>query len=151
MSSQRVSSQAQRPDLKNQRERLEKFCAASGLAVDEWIEEGGGGLNFKRAKFSNLIGALEAGHMERVVLAHKDRLARFGFELLARLARRQGCDLRVMNSETLSPERELVEDLMAITQCFSARISGLRTYRQSLKKARQTDAQSAPHPLESDG
>jgi putative resolvase len=59
------------------------------------------------------------------------------------LREKQGWSLLVMNSETLSPEREMVEDLMAITHCFSARLYGLRNYRKSLKKALETDAQGA--------
>ncbi|MCL0093138.1 MerR family transcriptional regulator, partial [Dehalococcoidia bacterium] len=51
----RVSSKAQRSDLSNQRKMLEEFCAASGLVVEEWIEEIGGGLNFNRPRFTYLI------------------------------------------------------------------------------------------------
>jgi putative resolvase len=54
----RVSSVAQRPDLKNQRQTLEDFCASRGLAGVEYIEEIGGGLNFKRRKFNQLMDAV---------------------------------------------------------------------------------------------
>lgn len=139
----RVSSQAQKPDLKNQRARLEDFCSAKGLVIDEWIEEIGGGLNFKRPKFLRLIDDLNAGRLGCLVIAHKDRLARFGFDLLKHLARKGDCELIVMNQESLSPEREMVEDLMSITHCFSARLYGLRNYKKSLKEALKEDAKSA--------
>jgi Predicted site-specific integrase-resolvase len=113
----RVSSQAQKPDLKNQKARLEEFCSARGLAIDERIEEIGGGLNFKRPKLLKLFDRIIGGEVKCLVVAHKDRLARFGFDFLA-----HHCELVVMNTESLSPEREMVEDLMAITQCFSARL-----------------------------
>jgi len=135
----RVSSQAQKPDLKNQRAILEQFCAAKGIAVDEWIEEIGGGLNFKRPKFQAIVSEITTGQIEKLVIAHKDRLARFGFDLLAYLAQENGCEMIVLNTESLSPEQELVQDLMTITNCFSARLYGLRHYRQALKKAVEDD------------
>lgn len=135
----RVSSQAQRPDLSNQRNMLEEFCAASGLAVEEWIEEIGGGLNFNRPKFTHLIDAIVAGNVETLVIAHKDRLCRFGFELVEHLCKIHGCDLLVMNMESLSPEQEMIQDMLAIVHCFSARLYGLRNYRKALKKALEND------------
>lgn len=138
----RVSSQAQKPDLKNQRLRLEEFCIAKGLAVDEWIEEIGGGMNFKRAKFLRLFDRIIAGEIACLVIAHKDRLARFGFELLKHLCESHDCKLLVMNTESLSPEREMVEDLMAVTHCFSSRLYGLRHYKKALKDALKDDQSS---------
>jgi len=131
----RVSSVAQKPDLANQRRTLEQFCAARGMVVDEWIEEIGGGLNFKRKRFLKLIDRIVGGEVSTLVLAHEDRLARFGFDLMEHLCERVGCELVVMNTESLSPEREMVEDLMTIVHCFSSRLYGLRNYRKSLKKA----------------
>jgi putative resolvase len=131
----RVSSVAQKPDLENQRKHLSEFCQASGLLVDEWISEIGGGLNFKRKQFLRLVDAIIAGEVAVVLIAHKDRLARFGFHLLEHLCDTHDCRLLVMNTEELSPEQELVQDLMAITHCFSSRLYGLRNYRRALEKA----------------
>ena len=131
----RVSSQAQRPDLKNQRRVVEDFCVARGLANVEFIEEIGGGLNFKRPLFLRLVDRIIAGEVSQLILAHKDRLARFGFELLAYLCRKHQCELLVIDNQQLSPEVEMVNDLMAITHCFSSRLYGLRSYKAALKKA----------------
>ena len=131
----RVSSQAQKPDLKNQRRTVEEFCAAKGLANVEFIEEIGGGLNFKRKRFLALVDGVIAGNVSCVVLAHKDRLARFGFELLQHLCKEHDCELLVINSEKLSPEQEMVQDLMTIVHCFSSRLYGLRNYKKALKEA----------------
>ena len=131
----RVSSQAQKPDLANQRTVLEQFCAAHGLAVTQWVSEIGGGLNFKRPKFLALIDRMVTNQVGMIVIAHKDRLMRFGFDLFAHLCRRHQCELVVMNTETLSPEQEMVQDLMTITHCFSARLYGLRHYRKALARA----------------
>jgi putative resolvase len=138
----RVSSQAQKPDLANQRRVLEAFCTQRNIEVDEWMMEVGGGLNFKRKQFLSLVDAILEGQVERVILAHQDRLARFGYQLLVHLCETHQCELLVMNTEELSPEQELVQDLITITHCFSSRLYGLRTYRKALKKA-IADDQSA--------
>ena len=131
----RVSSQSQRPDLKNQRRVVEDFCVAKGLANVEFIEEIGGGLNFKRPLFLNLIDSIVASEVSHLIVAHKDRLARFGFELLSHLCKSHGCQLLVIDSEQLSPEVEMTQDLMTIVHCFSSRLYGLRNYKKSLKAA----------------
>jgi len=138
----RVSSQAQKPDLVNQQKVLEEFCKQRKIEVDEWIMEVGGGLNFKRKRFLSLVDAILEGQVERVVLAHQDRLARFGYHVLVHLCQSHQCELLVMNTEELSPEQELVQDLITITHCFSSRLYGLRNYRKALKKA-IADDQSA--------
>jgi len=137
----RVSSTAQRPDLLNQRRTLEQFCVARGRVVDEWIEEIGGGLNFKRKGFLSVIDRIVIGEIGALVIAHKDRLARFGFPLIEHLCEQAHCELVILNTESLSPEREMVEDLMTIVQGFSSRLYGLRNYRKSLKKALENDPQ----------
>src|SRR6266513_3109308 len=131
----RVSSQAQRPDLKNQRRIVGEFAIAKGMANLEFIEEIGGGLNFKRPKFTALVDSVVADEVAMLVVAHKDRLARFGFELLPHLCRKHGSELLVLNTEKVSPQQEMVQDLMAITDCFSSRLYGLRNYRRALKEA----------------
>lgn len=135
----RVSSAGQKADLHNQRQMLEQFCAGRGVAVDEWIEEVGGGLNFKRKRFLEIMDRIIAGDIETLVIAHKDRLARFGYGLIEHLCEVANCQVIVMNTETLSPAREMVEDLMTVVHCFSSRLYGLRNYRKALKQALQDD------------
>lgn len=143
----RVSSQAQKPDLMNQQAVLRDYCDQQGIMVDEWMSEIGGGLNFERKQFVKLVDAIVEGSIERLVIAHQDRLARFGYKLLAHLCQTHKTQLVVMNTETLSPEQELVQDLITITHCFSSRLYGLRNYRTALKKAIKDD-QSAQGPAQ---
>ena len=75
----------------------------------------GGGLNFKRKAFLALVDAILDGQIERVVLVRQDRLALFGYQLLVHLCQSHQCELLVMNTEELSPEQELVQDLITIT------------------------------------
>ncbi len=146
----RVSSQAQRPDLDNQRAALEQFCAARGIAADDWIAEIGGGLNFKRPKFLKLIDAIVAGQVAMLIIAHTDRLARFGYDLLTHICATHQCELLVLNQETLSPEQEMVQDLMTIIHCFSSRLYELRKYRKSLKEALEPYGTSTQDTSQSD-
>ncbi len=122
----RVSSRSQLPDLKSQVESMRSFCLGGGIAVDEWLEEIGGGMNFKRKVFLNLFDRIERGEIAKLIIAHKDRLVRFGFDFFEIFAQKQGCEIIVANQEQLSPQQEMVEDLMAIVHCFSSRLYGLR-------------------------
>lgn len=124
----RVSSPKQKQELKNQQLAMEQFCLARGLQVDEYLLEIGGGMNFKRRQFLSLvIDALE-GDVSTIVVAHKDRLCRFAFDLVETLVSRSGTKILVANQPNLSPHQELVEDLLAIVHCFSCRLYGSRTY-----------------------
>ena len=82
--------------------------------------------------------------------AHQDRLARFGFALLKHMCETHQTDLEVMNTERLSPEQELVQDLMSIVQCFSSRLYGLRHNSKALEKVLRDEIraqdQDEPHP-----
>ena len=108
---------------------------ARGLANVEFIEEIGGGLNFKRKKFLTLMEEMGRREIKMLILAHRDRLTRFGFEWFEHYAKAQGCEVLVLNQERLSPEQEMVQDLMTIVHCFSSRLYGLRNYRKKLDEA----------------
>ena len=81
------------------------------------------------------MDAMEAGTVGTLIIAHKDRLTRFGYEGLERFCQRHACDIAVLNQEHWSPEEDLVQDLLTITQVFSARLYGLRHYRKKLQEA----------------
>lgn len=129
----RVSSPGQKDDLASQVAAMETFCLGAGIPVDEWISEVGGGMNLRRKKFLALMDRIEGGEIARIVVAHKDRLARFGFDFIEHVATRHGCEIVIANAESLSPRQELVEDLLAIVHTFSCRLYGLRRYEKTLK------------------
>ena len=130
----RVSSHGQKDDLQSQVEAMEQFCLAQGIVVDEWIQEISGGMNFKRKKFLFLVSRMSSGEVSKLLVAHKDRLMRFGFDLFEHIARENGCELVVVNQESLSSQQEMVEDLLAIVHTFSCRLYGLRKYKKKLKE-----------------
>ena len=130
----RVSSSGQKDDLQSQIQAMEQFCLSSGTPVDEWVQEIGGGMNFKRKKFLSIMSRLQSGEISKILIAHKDRLVRFGFDFFDFMAKENGCKIVVVNQESLSPQQEMVEDLMAIIHTFSCRLYGLRKYKKEIKK-----------------
>jgi putative resolvase len=131
----RVSGVAQKPDLVNQVNALERYCTEQALVVDEWMQDIGSGLNYKRKQFIHLFELVEQGRVKTILTAHRDRLVRFGFEWFEAFCERHGTQIIKLNNEKLSPEREMVEDLIVVVTVFSARFHGLRSYKRTLEKA----------------
>jgi putative resolvase len=131
----RVSTQGQKPDLQNQVAALRAYCQAQQIQVDEWVEEIGSGLNYQRKEFNRIMEEIELGWVQQLIVAHKDRLVRFGFEWFAAFCERHGTQLVIVNGNTLSPEQELVQDLLSIVHIFSARLYGLRSYKKVIRDA----------------
>ena len=131
----RVSGVTQKPDLANQINALEVYCKQHSIEVDEWMSDIGSGLNYKRKQFNRLMEMIELGQVRRLIIAHRDRLVRFGYDYFEAFCERHHTEIVVINGESLSPEQELVRDLIAIVTVFSARLHGLRSYRKALKDA----------------
>ena len=126
----RVSSPSQKDDLENQVEYLSNFANGRGY-VFEVVKEVGGSMNMNRPKFMKIVNGIIDGSVGTLIIAHKDRLARFGFDLVQNLADSYGCEIIVTNTENLSPQQEMVEDLMAIVHTYSCRLYGLRRYKKA--------------------
>lgn len=130
----RVSSPKQKQDLIRQREAMEQFCLARGYVIDEVIEEIGGGLNYTRPQFLRLMQLIENREVKILVIAFKDRLCRFGFEYFEHFLKSHDGQLVVANAQTLSPQQELIEDLLAVVHSFSCRLYGLRKYKKEINQ-----------------
>ena len=78
---------------------------------------------------------VELGQVRRLVIAHKDRLVRFGYGYFEAFCERHNTEIMVMNGEAMSPEQELVQDLIAIITVFASRLHGLRAYKKAIKDA----------------
>ena len=135
----RVSTHSQRDELGRQTEFL-----LSRFPEAEILSDIGSGLNFRRRKFLSLLDRILNGDVQRLVVAHPDRLVRFGFELVKWLCERTGCELLVLNEPQLSPEQELVADMLSIIHCFSSRLYGLQKYQKQVTEALQEDCQTLP-------
>lgn len=125
----RVSSAKQRDDLARQVVYMrERFPQA------EIISDIGSGLNFKRKGLRAILGRFLRGDKLTLVVAHRDRLARFGVEIFRWLCEQNGGELLVLDNPVHSPEKELTQDLLAILHVFSSRMHGLRRYRSEIAK-----------------
>jgi putative resolvase len=131
----RVSEVAQKPDLANQIKAIETYCQQQAITVDEWFSDIGSGLNYQRKQFNRLMQMVELGQVRRLVIAHKDRLVRFGYDYFEAFCERHNTEITVMNGASLSPEQELVQDLLAVVTVFGARLHGLRSYKKAIKDA----------------
>jgi putative resolvase len=137
----RVSSPNQKSDLANQRRALEDFCRNGGYPVDEWISDTGSALNYNRTGFNRLLRDVERGLVKQIYLAHKDRLVRFGYDWFSSFCESHGTKIVTMEHETLSPEEEIVKDVLTILHVFSCRIYGLRKYRNEISQKIQDRAE----------
>jgi excisionase family DNA binding protein len=123
----RVSSHDQKEDLSRQIQVLESFCAANGWTY-EIIDDLGSGLNYHKRGLKNLIRAICLNQADRLVLTHKDRLLRFGSELIFSLCEQFGIEVIIINkTESSTFEDDLVQDVLEIITVFSARLYGARS------------------------
>ena len=106
---------------------------SKGIIVDEVFEDIGSGLNYNRKKWNKLIEDCMLGLIKTVIVAHKDRFIRFGFDWFERFLKSNGVEIIVVNNEKTSPEQELVNDLISIIHVFSCRIYGLRKYKKQIE------------------
>jgi putative resolvase len=137
----RVSTAAQKPDLDNQVRALKRHEQDQQIGIDLWMHDIGSGLNDKRRHLNRLLDLVERGKVALILIAHRDRLVRFGFEWFETFCERHGAKILIMSGQAQSPEKEMVEDLLAIVTVFSARFHGLRSYRKVVaeKLAKETD------------
>lgn len=128
----RVSTSNQKDDLTNQVEFLKQYANAKGMIVDEIFEDIGSGLNYNRKKWNKLIDDCVSGDIKIIIIAHKDRFIRFGYEWFERFLKSNGVEIIIVNNEKASPEQELINDLISIIHVFSCRIYGLRKYKKQI-------------------
>jgi putative resolvase len=125
----RVSSHDQKNDLVRQQELLEAFCAAKGWR-SEVIADLGSGLNYRKKGLHRLLDLILHKRIRRLVLTHKDRLLRFGSELIFALCEIQNIEVVIINKgEPPSFEEELAADVIEIITVFSARLYGSRSHK----------------------
>lgn len=125
----RVSSRDQAQDLKRQVEMLELYCSAQGWQY-EVIQDLGSGMNYQKKGLNQLIRNLCSQNVGRLVITHKDRLLRFGSELIFSICSHVGCEVVIINaSEDSSYEEDLTRDVLEIITVFSARLYGSRSHK----------------------
>ncbi|WP_102401984.1 IS607 family transposase [Haloimpatiens massiliensis] len=130
----RVSTNNQKDDLVNQIEFLKNFVNAKGIIADEVIKDIGSGLNYNRKKWNKLLDECMENKIDSIFITHKDRFIRFGYSWFERFLGKFNTKIIVVNNESLSPQEELVQDIISILHGFSCRIYGFRKYKKKIKE-----------------
>ena len=121
----RVSSHKQKDDLERQIENVRTYLIAKGQPF-EIISDIGSGINYKKKGLKELIKLITQNKVEKVVVLYKDRLLRFGFELVEYIASLYNCEIEIMDNTEKPEQQELVEDLVQIITVFSCKLQGKR-------------------------
>lgn len=121
----RVSSNKQKDDLERQIENMRLYLTAKGKPF-EIITDIGSGINYKKKGLKQLIKLIISNEVEKVVVLYKDRLLRFGFELVEYIANLYNCEIEIVDNTKKSEQQELVEDLVQIITVFSCKLQGKR-------------------------
>ncbi len=125
----RVSTPNKKDDLKSQIEKLELYCASKGWKY-KVIQDIGSGLNYNNKGLLKLISLIENDQIERIVVNYKDRLLRFGSELIFEICKYHNVEVVILNEdEDKTYEEELVEDVLSIITVFSAKLYGSRSQK----------------------
>ena len=141
----RVSSHDQKEDLERQHAMREAYCAAKGWRA-EVLKDLGSGMNYRKPGLNKLLEMILRKKMKRLVITHKDRLLRFGSELVFALCELQQIEIVIIHKgEQPSFEEELAKDVLEIITVFSARLYGSRSHKnKQLMEALKATVTDAP-------
>jgi len=127
----RVSSRDQKEDLERQIEYLKNYCSSKGYQVTKILTDISSSLNENRKGLKQLFKLVESGEVTKVVITYQDRLTRFGFKYLEQYFNSHGVEIEVIfDDEEKTPEKELVEDLLAIVTSFAGKLYGMRSHKK---------------------
>lgn len=129
----RVSSHDQKKDLITQSQALENYCRDKNISNIEIIQDLGSGLNFKKKGLKRLISLIITSKIDTIYLTHKDRLLRFGSELVINIAKNFGTKVVCLSDKIHSFEEQLANDVLEIITVCSARLYGSRSHKNKLK------------------
>lgn len=121
----RVSSHKQKDDLVRQIDNVKTYMIAKGYQFDV-ITDIGSGINYNKKGLNQLIDMITNSEVEKIVILYKDRLLRFGFEIIENLCNKYGTTIEIIDNTQKTEEHELVEDLIQIVTDFSCRLQGKR-------------------------
>ena len=130
----RVSTTNQKDDLNNQVEFLKNYVNSKGLIINEIITDIGSGLNYTRKKWNDLINDCINQKVQTIIISNKDRFIRFGYDWFERFLLSYGVNIIIVNNNKLSPNEELIQDLISIIHTFSCKIYGLKKYIKSISE-----------------
>lgn len=141
-----MSSYDQKEDLIRQEDMLKMFCASRGLQF-EIITDLGSGMNYHKPGLKKLLHKILHENISQLIVTHKDRLLRFGAEIIFALCEMRGIEVVVINQGSeISFEEELSQDVLEIITVFSAKLYGSRSHKnkQLREKLKMVTANAQP-------
>ncbi|AEC03036.1 IS607 family transposase [Parasphaerochaeta coccoides] len=125
----RVSSHDQKNDLERQKQTLELYCARQGWTFDV-VCDFGSGMNYHKEGLKRLLNDIMSGHIGRLVITHRDRLLRWGAELVFAICEAKSVEVVILNQgEDTNFEEDVAQDVLEIITVFSARLYGSRSHK----------------------
>ena len=141
----RVSTQNQKKQLEEQKQRIYDSCISRGLKLDKQFSDIKSGMSSDRKEFQEVLRMIIQGEVELLVIENKDRLVRFGYEILEQIFRYFGCKILVLNDilENKSYEQELTEDLISIIHYFTMKNYSHRRKLNKLRKELENNCEKS--------
>jgi len=122
----RVSAKDQKDDLNRQIDNLKQYAYSKGYSF-EIITDIGSGINYKKEGLLKMINLVECGEVDRIIVLYKDRLIRFGYDLIEYICKLNDTKIEIVDNSTISKEQELTEDLIQIITVFANRLYGAKS------------------------
>ena len=122
----RVSTKNQKDELNRQIDNLKQYAYSKGYSF-EIITDIGSGINYKKEGLLKMINLVECGEVDRIIVLYKDRLIRFGYDLIEYICKLNDTKIEIVDNSTVSKEQELTEDLIQIITVFANRLYGARS------------------------
>lgn len=122
----RVSTKSQKDDLDRQIDNLKQYAYSKGYSF-EIITDIGSGINYKKEGLLKMINLVECGEVDRIIVLYKDRLIRFGYDLIEYICKLNDTKIEIVDNSTISKEQELTEDLIQIITVFANRLYGAKS------------------------
>ena len=133
----RVSTSIQKDNLERQLERLTSFALSNSFIIEGIYKDIASGMNFKRRGLLKLLKYCQKHHINTVIIEYKDRLARFGVDLLREFLSSFGIELMIVNTTNSDYKQEIIDDMIAIIIHFSNRLYGKRKGRNRANKIKK--------------
>lgn len=122
----RVSAKNQKEDLNRQIDNLKQYAYSKGYSFDI-ITDIGSGINYKKEGLLKMINLVECGEVDRIIVLYKDRLIRFGYDLIEYICKLNDTKIEIVDNSTISKEQELTEDLVQIITVFANKLYGAKS------------------------
>ena len=113
---------------------LRQFCNSKGIIVDQCVEDYGSGLNYNREKWNELLDEVMEQKIKTIIVTHKDKFIQFGYDWFEKFCMKFNTTIVVVNNEELSPQEELVQDIVSILHVFFCRLYGLCIYKKQIER-----------------